>query len=404
MTKQEVIDYISNELQVPVTEVSRIVNSFNKVLDFVTESSASDVIPDWNDALTFQTDGSDAGKFCIHSDTSGKKRIFETKIDDNIDNEPPTDPEQTENSAWVEISQSAGSSIREYSPGLFGAGLVITFHDHSVDGPGLYKLNEPARPFVSADIEAEILTGKWERIGVPTETDSAVHDTDVRYFEQWDWIWNFAGSPASGEELPLGWVFFSSGTGAAFETEHDSNWGGENAIGLIKLMTGTTSAGGSSLNKGSTCLRIGRGNTIRFRTRIAMPTLSDGTDSFSVVIGIGDAALPAYSFDSGIGFRYTHSENGGRWEAFAGDISVETAIDTGVSADDNFNIFEIEVAGNGNSAVFKINGTEVATITTDLPSNRNLGITTSIKKSAGTNDRSLSIDWYDLLITRSTPR
>lgn len=124
----------------------------------------SDIIPDWASGLTFQTDGSDNGKYCTHPDSTGKKRIWETKTDDNIGHEPPTNPITTEDTYWLEVSASAGSSIQEWSAGVYGPGLVIVFHNHSVDGRGLYVLLEPIRPFTSSNIETEISGGQWEMI------------------------------------------------------------------------------------------------------------------------------------------------------------------------------------------------------------------------------------------------
>jgi hypothetical protein len=124
-----------------------------------------DYLPSWTDELTFQTDGTDAGLYCTYPDTNGKKRIWESKIDDNLNHLPPNNPAITENAYWIEVSPSASSSIQEWAVGVFGPGLVVVYHNHSVDGRGFYVLLEPTRPFASADIEAEILTGKWERLG-----------------------------------------------------------------------------------------------------------------------------------------------------------------------------------------------------------------------------------------------
>lgn len=166
MTRQEVYDYIVAQLAVPVNSITKVLNSFSKVLDFVSESTVDEVIPDWTNALTFQTDGSDAGEYTVYPDDNGKKRIFQTKVDDNINHEPPTDPDVTEDTFWLEISQSAGSAIKEWTAGIYGTGLIIVYHDHSEDGPGLYKLVDPVRPYESTDIEAEITAGDWEQIAV----------------------------------------------------------------------------------------------------------------------------------------------------------------------------------------------------------------------------------------------
>lgn len=166
MTRQEVYNYIVGQLAVPVTLIEKFLNSFSKVLDFITESAVTDIIPDWTSTLTFNTDGTGAGKYCKHPDTNGKKRLFETKTSLNTNNSPPTDPLITENTHWREISQSSGSAIKEWAAGIFGTGLVIVFHNHSIHGRGLCQLLDPARPFQSTNIETEITAGKWSFIAI----------------------------------------------------------------------------------------------------------------------------------------------------------------------------------------------------------------------------------------------
>jgi hypothetical protein len=166
MTKQDVINFIEG-LLIPglVNTITMIKEALYKILDFITESAVTE-IPDWANDIEFNTDGSGDGKYCFFLDSADKKRIFETKVDNNINHEPPSDPGITENDYWKEVSQGAGSAIKGYeADALYGTGLIIVHHDHSIDGDGLYKLNEPTRPFFSTDIETEILAGKWIRMG-----------------------------------------------------------------------------------------------------------------------------------------------------------------------------------------------------------------------------------------------
>lgn len=137
----------------------------NVISYFATQISS--IIPLWTDSLTFQQDGSDDGRFCRYADTNGKIRLFETKVDDNTNNAPPTNPVTTENAFWREVSASASAAIPEWAAGIYGPGLIIVYHNHSVDGKGLYVLVDPARPYISANIETEITAGDWERIGSP---------------------------------------------------------------------------------------------------------------------------------------------------------------------------------------------------------------------------------------------
>lgn len=163
MTPEELKAEIATDLTPPVNTVAPIVNAFNKVIDFVSTEVASSM-PLWEAGLTFQTDGTDDGQYCKHPDSGGNLRLFETKTDDNTGNAPPTDPLIIENTHWKEVSPSASAPIPEHAPGVFGPGLVIVFHNHSVDGRGLYVLLEPVRPFTSTNIETEIIAGKWECI------------------------------------------------------------------------------------------------------------------------------------------------------------------------------------------------------------------------------------------------
>lgn len=167
MTKQEVIDFINAQLVIPVNQVVKIKDSFFKVLDFLTESTVTDIIPTWTALLTFNLDGTGDGKYCIHADTNAKKRIWSSKTAANIGNSPPTDPNITSNAYWEEISQSGGSGIKEWTAGIYGTGLVVVYHEHSSPSTGrnLYLLIEPVRPFNSTNIETEITAGKWLAIG-----------------------------------------------------------------------------------------------------------------------------------------------------------------------------------------------------------------------------------------------
>lgn len=178
MTKQEAIDAIDVLLEAPITDRQKLIDSYQILLDFVTESSIADVIPDWAEELEFNTDGSADGKYCKHPDTNGKKRVFETQTDGNTGNEPPTDPNITENDDWAELSQAGGSGIKEWTAGIFGVGLIIVYHDHSIYGPGLAILKDPVRPYKSTNIESEIGAGDWEWIGVK-DVDISQHVTLV---------------------------------------------------------------------------------------------------------------------------------------------------------------------------------------------------------------------------------
>jgi len=150
---------------------------------------------------------------------------------------------------------------------------------------------------------------------------------------------------------------------------------------------------------------------MRFGARHALEQLSNGTDTFTVYLGFinnsgsGDQNSGAY-------FRYTHSVNGGKWEAVTaggGGSPSRTAADTGVLADVLYSIFEIEIAEDSSDVKFYINSALVATITTNIPptstaANVTFGFGWKIEKSAGTTQCNHSTDWAFFELERSTAR
>jgi hypothetical protein len=169
MTAQELKNLVIQRLtrvgEDRITDVD-IRTVFNEVIDFITSSQLGDLLPFWQPDLDFNNNGTGAGAYCIYVDYYGNNRFWKSKINSNINNEPPLSSGFIETDQWVEISPSFGSSIQLYAPGIFGDGLVIVAHNHSVDGRGLYWLSEAVpRPFESVNIENEIVTNKWIRLG-----------------------------------------------------------------------------------------------------------------------------------------------------------------------------------------------------------------------------------------------
>lgn len=186
----------------------------------------------------------------------------------------------------------------------------------------------------------------------------------------------------------------NSGTGAT------ANWLSlppANRIGILSLDTGTTTTGLVSVQGMNTMLQLGSGQ-VRWRADGTIPTASDGTQTFTVRGGLGDAFLTGTDGVDAVFFRYTHSVNSGQWVCVTRSNSVETVTNTAVSATPGattYQTLEIEVNASGSSADFRINGVTVATHTTNIPvggSGRELGCGMSILKSAGTTSRSLYID------------
>lgn len=223
----------------------------------------------------------------------------------------------------------------------------------------------------------------------------AVNNTDLKYFEQDDFVSGGNGNLTASV----------SGAGASVAASTTLTNTTENALGVLRLQTGTTTTGRAALFQSTDQFIFGIA-AARHRFRAALSAVSDGTDTYTMWIGFADTPTVSGECVDGVFFRYTHSVNSGKIQAVCRAASTETTADTGITpVADTFNIFEISANQAGNSVSFSINGSVVATITTNIPTGSNFTtICYKIEKSAGTNSRLLYLDYYDLLITRSSAR
>jgi hypothetical protein len=164
--------------------------------------------------------------------------------------------------------------------------------------------------------------------------------------------------------------------------------------GIIRAVTGTS--GTANRYEG-----YGGGSTLRMATlsasffaRIRVPTLSDATDRFTDRAGWLNTLWPAYGLTDGCFFRYTDNVNSGRWECVCIASSTETASDSGVYLSANTWVdLLIEINAAGTSVVFSINGSVVATVTTNIPgASPQLAPQCNIRQASGSNSRSLDMD------------
>lgn len=171
------------------------------------------------------------------------------------------------------------------------------------------------------------------------------------------------------------------------------------ALGAARAGTGTDTTGRAALGSNGTNQfepAIGR---LVYRTKCALPNLSDGTETYTSYIGFSDSYAGAAT--DGMYFRYTHGTNSGKWEAVCAGGSTETVVDTGIAAAAaTWQTFEIDCNSGATSVVFKINGATVATIATaNIPSaGEAFSYMNNIVKSAGTTERYLYCDYIELLV------
>jgi hypothetical protein len=181
-------------------------------------------------------------------------------------------------------------------------------------------------------------------------------------------------------------------------------------MGIQQLSTGTTTTGTCQMvsNAGLQPYRFDTASYI-FEMVMKIPTLSDGTDTFAVGMGLADmdvgAPIPVQAALGGAYFRYTHGTNSGKWQAVTASAGPgnTTATDTGITADTNWHRYTIRVAQSG-SVTFYIDGVLVATNSTNVPTTAPVNMHWRINKTAGTTPRTMQIDGYSLYYTYGTAR
>jgi hypothetical protein len=174
--------------------------------------------------------------------------------------------------------------------------------------------------------------------------------------------------------------------------------------GVWKMVTGTTTTGWAyvSGNNSAQALFLGGGLTI-FEVIVKLSAVSDGTDTYSSVLGItnSQAGVPT----NGIYFSYTHSTNGGNWTFNCLKASSTTSVDTGVAASTSaYQRLTWIMNSAGTSVQAYVNGVAAgAAISTNIPVAA-LQPVLNIVKTAGTTSRTVMLDAVSLQIFPAVAR
>ena len=185
-----------------------------------------------------------------------------------------------------------------------------------------------------------------------------------------------------------GCVSTVSGSGAATSASTQT---GVNHPGAVQLSTGTTGTGKAAIIADVASIFLGGGAT-KFLVVFKIDTLSDGTQTYTVRLGLGDSASAEPT--DGIYFRYTHSVNGGKWQRISRAGGSETANDTGVTADTGWHTFEAEINALGTLVEYYIDGLTAGSQTANIPTGATAPMPAAIIKSAGGTARTFHLDAF----------
>lgn len=152
---------------------------------------------------------------------------------------------------------------------------------------------------------------------------------------------------------------------------------------------------------------LGNGNTWRYDTAVRVPTLSDGTNSFTVRAGFrDDSGFPAGDGDDACSFKYSHNVNGGRWQGYCADSGTATC-DTGITVVANtWYRLTIVVNASATSVDFQVDGVSTCQVTSQIPSTTGNEVSYAqyVNKTAGSTQRNFDIDYIQVLGQFGTPR
>lgn len=201
-----------------------------------------------------------------------------------------------------------------------------------------------------------------------------------------------------------GFNYTAAGTGSS-ATFGASPTGSKNWIGTMAFATGTTNSGSGTwiMSNGGANSTTFLDGTKRFNygTKIRLPNLSDGTDTYLFWCGLGNN-FPFSSSTASIYFRYTHADSSGQFIIGANSGGSRTEWASGVTVAVNTD-YELEWTLNPSdgNVYYYINDVFVGTVTSNIPTtSTSLFPIGQIVKSAGTTSRTLYVDWVGVGIRK----
>lgn len=208
-----------------------------------------------------------------------------------------------------------------------------------------------------------------------------IHPTTHYYFYD-----DFDGTALN--PYSIGWQ--GGGTGGTSVTANSE--AGTPGIHQVGTSTGATNT--RYMHRGLTGFLAGGGRAI-CEWRVRIPTLSNGTETFTLKIGLHDSVSSAPV--DGLWFEYTDSVNSGQWQVKGSSNSTATTTNTtSAPAANTWYRLKIDINAAGTSAEFYVDGVSVGTVASNIPtgSGRVFGPNAGISKSAGTTARTLDLDFF----------
>lgn len=186
--------------------------------------------------------------------------------------------------------------------------------------------------------------------------------------------------------------------GATFTRVNDE----AGAIGVYQAALNATGGAAVTLYTAGAHGTVGDGE-LRVWGRFRALNLPDATDNFIYGIGIGSSA--SFGATHGAWILFDRSVSALNWLARTRNGGVATTQDTGVAAVTAHKRFEVIVNADRTSVAFKIGGTTVATLATNIPpAATTLYVFFRVERVAGTTNRQVNVDKLGFKRTFATSR
>ena len=235
--------------------------------------------------------------------------------------------------------------------------------------------------------------------GSGTASQYTLDPTSTNFVYEWFEDFNNYQFSTTQGNIPLWGI--ASGTGA--QNQRGTATSGEsNRVGIVQCSPGSASGAHYAHLINIQNIYLG-GATHSFSTSIKLGTVPDGTNDYAFFSGFA-INWPTPGNAAAI-LMIDRSVSTTNWQARTSRSGSSTTTDTGVAFSTSWTNLRVEINAAGTQVTFYINGTLVATHTTNLPDNTAIGPIACGRWVAGAA-QTVNHDWvyykYQLASTRGT--
>lgn len=190
---------------------------------------------------------------------------------------------------------------------------------------------------------------------------------------------------------------FTNGTGAL--VNGGAVDGLANHPGVAQLDTGTTATGLASFSTNDTngrSILLGGSDTWRYTSVQRLNALSTSAQRYTFRSGMFDQVINDDEGTNGCLLKYSDNINSGKWQGVCNKGGTESTCDTGISPTAAAWV-RTDVVVTSSLATFQINGVTGCTISTNIPTTTATMFETTLRKTVGTTDSTVDLDYIELL-------